>query len=172
MEKGFIQIYTGNGKGKTTASLGLAIRAAGAGLKVWIGQFLKNGDFSEVKSLKKFSENITHNQFGMPGFIFGKPSEEDVKKANNGFMLAKDALKSGEFNVIILDEINTAYSIGLINIDMIKELCDSKPKHVELILTGRGATEELFELADLVTEMREIKHYFKNGIKARVGIEK
>lgn len=172
MNKGYVQIYTGNGKGKTTASLGLAIRSAGAGLKVWLGQFLKNGDFSEVKALQKFKEQITHTQFGMPGFIFGKPSEEDIKQAREGYNSALKALQSGNFDVVILDEINTAYSINLLDINDIKKLCNSKPEHVELVLTGRGADDELFELADLVTEMREIKHYFKDGVKARIGIEK
>lgn len=172
MKKGYVQIYTGNGKGKTTASLGLAIRSAGAGLKVWIGQFLKNGDFSEVKALQKFNDNITHKQFGMPGFIFGKPSDEDIKQARDGFNLALDALTSGQYDVIILDEINTAYSINLLNLNDIKSLCESKSEHVELVMTGRGADENLFNLADLVTEMREIKHYFKEGVQARVGIEK
>lgn len=172
LEKGYIQVYTGKGKGKTTASLGLAFRAAGAGLKVWIGQFLKNGDFSEVKALKSFSYNIEHHQFGLPGFILGKPSQKDIHNAKNGYNLALQALKSNKYDMIILDEINTAYSINLISIDDIKALCNSKPDTVELVLTGRGADEEIFSLADLVTEMREVKHYFKNGVQARTGIEK
>ncbi len=172
MKKGYIQIYTGNGKGKTTASLGLAFRSAGAGFKVWIGQFLKNGDFSEVKALQKFSDNITHKQFGMPGFVFGKPSEDDIKQARDGYKLALEALTSEKYDVVILDEINTAYSIDLLNLNDIRTLCESKPEHVELVMTGRGADESLFKLADLVTEMQEIKHYFKDGVLARVGIEK
>lgn len=172
MKNGYVQIYTGNGKGKTTASLGLAFRAAGAGFKIWIGQFLKNGDFSEVNALRKFSDNITHHQFGMPGFVFGKPSDEDFKKAHDGLKLTESALFSGDYDVVILDELNTAYSIGLVDLEDIKKLCNNKPTHVELIMTGRGADEELFKLANLVTEMREVKHYFKEGVQARVGIEK
>lgn len=172
MKKGYIQVYTGNGKGKTTASLGLAIRSAGAGLKVWLGQFLKNGDFSEVKALKIFNDTITHKQFGMPGFVFGKPSEDDFKKARDGFNLALEALQSNKYDVVILDEINTAYSIDLLSIKDLEQLANVKPNNVELVFTGRGADDKIFELADLVTEMREIKHYFKEGVKARVGIEK
>ena len=169
--KGYNQIYTGNGKGKTTASLGLAIRAAGAGLNVYIVQFLKRGDYSEIKALSKF-ENITVEQYGMGRFVKGKPSAEDMKAGNAGYLKLCEILQQGDHDVVIAEEACVALMCGLVTEDQLIELMEFKPDHVELVMTGRGATPALIEKADLVTEMVEIKHYFKKGVAARTGIEK
>lgn len=171
--KGYTQIYTGRGKGKTTAAIGLCVRAAGAGLRVFFGQFIKMGDYSEIKMLKeRFSEFVTLEQFGGHGFINGKPNDEHRRAAASGLMRIKSVMESGNYDVIILEEINVAVSMDLVKVEGILELIARKPDNVELVLTGRGADHRLIEAADLVTEMKEIKHYFKRGVKARVGIEK
>lgn len=171
-EKGYIQIYTGNGKGKTTAALGLIFRALGAGFNIFIGQFLKGMKYSELKTFEKFSSQIEIHQFGSGCFVFGKPTEDDIKKATEGFELCYNKLISDKFDVVVLDEINVALSIGLISLEKVLKLMADKPEHVELIMTGRNAMPDVIEKADLVTEMREIKHYYKEGVEARVGIEK
>lgn len=170
--QGYIQIYTGNGKGKTTAALGLALRAAGAGLKVFIGQFIKMGDYSEIKALKRFSDLITVKQYGQGRFIKGKPSPEDVESAVAGLKEIKERLLGGECDVVIIEEGNVAVTVGLFSEESLLDLMDQKPPHVEMIITGRGALPSIIEKADLVTEMTEIKHYYKKGVMARVGIEK
>jgi cob(I)alamin adenosyltransferase len=170
--RGYIQVYTGNGKGKTTAALGLAIRAAGAGLKVYIAQFVKYGEYSEVKGLKRLSDRITIEQFGCGRFIKGQPSIEDLQAARQGLEAVKSVLASGEHAVVILDEANIAVSLGLFSEEALAEMLASKPEEIEIIITGRAATPKIMELADLVTEMKEIKHYFQNGVQARLGIEK
>ncbi len=169
--KGYIQVYTGNGKGKTTASLGLAIRAAGAGFNVYIIQFLKKGDYSEIKALSKF-KNIHVEQYGLGKFVKGKPSEEDIAAGHKGYLKLCDILNKGEYDVVIAEEGNVALTCGLISEKELLALMEMKPDHVELVITGRGATPSIIEKADLVTEMKEIKHYYKNGVTARVGIEK
>lgn len=169
--KGYIQVYTGNGKGKTTASLGLAIRAAGAGLKVYIVQFLKNGDYSEIKALSTF-ENIQVEQYGLGEFISGKPASDDVASGRNGYLKLCQLLIDGKHDLIIAEEGNVAMMCGLISEQEMLDLMDLKPAHVELVITGRGATSNMIQKADLVTEMVEIKHYFKQGVDARKGIEK
>lgn len=169
--KGFVQVYTGNGKGKTTASLGLAIRAAGAGLTVYIGQFLKQGDYSEINALNKF-DNITVEQFGMGRFVKGKPSPEDMIAGKNGYDKLCKILKEGAHDVVIAEEANVAVTCNLFSEKELLSMINTKPDHVELVITGRGARQTVIEKADLVTEMKEIKHYYKNGVKARVGIEK
>lgn len=170
--KGYVQVYTGNGKGKTTAALGLSIRAAGAGLKVFIAQFIKMGEYSEIKALKKFSGQITVEQFGLGRFIKGNPSVEDIEAASKGLEKVKTILASGEHQVIILEEANVAVKIGLFSAQDLLDIIASKPKNVELVITGRGADSRIIEKADLVTEMKEIKHYFQKGVAGRVGIEK
>ena len=170
--KGYIQVYTGEGKGKTTAALGLAIRAAGAGLKVFIGQFIKMGEYSEIKALKRFEDLITVEQFGRGRFIQGKPSPEDIKAAQKGLEKINAILSSGEHNVIIMEEANVAVKIGLFSVQDILKIMAAKPQDVELVITGLGADPRIIEKADLVTEMKEIKHYFQKGVAARVGIEK
>lgn len=170
--KGYVQVYTGNGKGKTTASLGLTLRAVGAGLKVYIIQFLKKGDYSEIKALEKFSGQVTIEQFGLGKFVKGKPSLDDSVAGQKGYDTVTEILEKGEHDVVIVEEGNVAVSCGLITEEMLLTLIDIKQEHVELIITGRNATDKLIEKADLVTEMKEIKHYYKKGVQARVGIEK
>lgn len=170
--KGYIQVYTGHGKGKTTAALGLAIRAAGAGLKVFIAQFIKMGEYSEIKALKRFEDLITVEQFGKGRFIKGKPSPEDIKAAQKGLEKTREILSSGKHHVVIMEEANVAAKIGLFSVQDILKIMAVKPQDVELVITGRGADSRIIEKADLVTEMKEIKHYFQKGVAARVGIEK
>jgi len=169
--KGYVQIYTGNGKGKTTASIGLAIRAAGAGLKVYIIQFLKKGDYSEIKALSRF-DNIIVEQYGLGNFVKGKPSDEDIAAGAAGYLKLCELLKENNHDVVIAEEANVAVMCNLISEKELLALIDMKPENVELVITGRGATAAVMEKADLVTEMKEIKHYYKKGVTARVGIEK
>jgi len=172
MMKGYIQVYTGNGKGKTTAALGLSIRAAGAGLKVFIGQFIKMGEYSELKALKRFEDLITVEQFGKGRFIKGKPSAQDIEAARKGIERIKTILLAGEHHVVIMEEANVAAGLGLLSVQDILEIMTEKPEEIELVITGRGADSRIIEKADLVTEMKEVKHYFQKGVLARIGIEK
>ncbi|OQY51593.1 MAG: cob(I)yrinic acid a,c-diamide adenosyltransferase [Desulfobacteraceae bacterium 4572_89] len=169
--KGYVQVYTGNGKGKTTASLGLAIRAAGADLKVYIAQFLKKGDYSEIKSLSRF-DNITVEQYGMGKFIRSNPSEEDMAAGARGYKKVCEILKQNKHDLVIVEEGNVAFMCNIFSEADLLALIDMKPENVELVITGRGAPQSLLDRADLVTEMKEIKHYYKQGVTARVGIEK
>lgn len=170
--KGFTQVYTGNGKGKTTAALGLSLRAAGAGLRVYIIQFLKKGDYSEIKALERFSGQIQVEQYGQGRFVRGRPAPEDVESARNGLNKAREVIQSGNHQLVVLEEANVAMSLGLIDSGELIELIDQKPDHVELVITGRDAPPELVDRADLVTEMKEVKHYYQKGVQARIGIEK
>ncbi|MBU0971849.1 MAG: cob(I)yrinic acid a,c-diamide adenosyltransferase [Proteobacteria bacterium] len=170
--EGYIQIYTGNGKGKTTSALGLAIRAVGAGKKVFIGQFLKSGKYSEMKALARFPDQITVEHFGLGKFVKGKPSEEDKKAGISGYKKIFQVLTQGAHDLVIMDEGNMALKYGIITERSLLDLFNAKPAHVELVVTGRGATPAIVERADLVMEMKEIKHYYQQGIKARIGIEK
>ncbi|MDJ0831670.1 MAG: cob(I)yrinic acid a,c-diamide adenosyltransferase [Desulfobacterales bacterium] len=172
MKRGFVQVYTGNGKGKTTAAIGLAIRAAGAGLKVFIGQFIKMGDYSEIKALKRYTDLITVEQFGLGRFADGKPSPEDIAAAQQGLKRVRAIMASKEYKIIILEEANIAVMLGLIAVQDLISLIVNKPYEMELVITGRGASTRIIEIADLVTEMQVIKHYFQKGVRARVGIEK
>lgn len=172
MEKGYVQVYTGAGKGKTTAAIGLSVRAAGAGLKVFIAQFIKAGDYSEIKALKKFSDHITLRQFGQGRFIMGKPADEDIAAAHKGLDAVKSAISSEEYDIVILEEGNVAVACGLLSVRDLLDIIAIKPERVELVITGRGADPSVIEKADLVTEMKEIKHYYQKGVQARVGIEK
>jgi len=172
MRRGYVQVYTGNGKGKTTAALGLAIRAAGAGLRIFIAQFIKKRKCSEHYLLDGFSDNIIIKQYGR-GFIIGRrPSWSDRNAAREGYEEVKDILLSGRYDVVILDEANVAARYGLITTQDLLELMALKPKKVELVITGRYADERVIQAADLVTEMRAIKHYREKGVIARRGIEK
>lgn len=172
MERGLVQVYTGNGKGKTTAALGLALRAVGHGLKVLIVQFMKGSSSGELEAAQKLSPYLTIKKMGRETFVFrNKIDPLDLKLAQEGFLLAKNAIENKEYDIVILDEINVAIDFGLIPLSDILQLLDSKPETVELILTGRNAKPEILERADLVTEMVEKKHYYSKGIPARKGIE-
>lgn len=173
LSQGFVQIYTGNGKGKSTAAIGQAVRAAGFGLKTYISQFMKEFPYSELISLNHLSGWITIEQFGGDEFVYKKelPGKEELAKAKKGLQSAKAKMLSGDFDLIILDEAIVAIYFKLIETKAIIELIKAKPKNVELILTGRYCPKVLIELADLVTEMKEIKHYYQKGITSRKGIE-
>ena len=170
-QKGYVQVYTGNGKGKTTAAFGLAMRAAGAGLPVFIAQFAKGGDYSEVRAFGRFDDFVTLKQYGSGRFIRGEPSEEDIRAAQDGLSEIREILHSGKYRVVILDEANIATFFKLISVDDLAALIDERPEDVELVITGRNADPKIIEKADLVTEMREIKHYYTEGVQARNGIE-
>ena len=167
-----MQVYTGNGKGKTTAAFGLALRAIGRGLKVYVIQFIKGGfDYGELYIVDKLP-NLKLKAFGRGKFVTEKPAEkEDVKLAEEALALAEKVVESGEYDIVILDEVNVALDLKLIKTEKVVELVKSKPRHVELVLTGRYAPAEIVEIADLVTEMKEIKHPFSKGQQARKGIE-
>jgi len=165
-----IQVYTGEGKGKTTASLGLAIRAVGAGLKVYIAQFCKKRQYSELKVLRKI-KGIKVEQFGRRCFIRGRPSEEDKRLAKKGLEKVKKIIQEKKYDVVIMDEINICFYFKLLKVKELIEIIKSLPKNIEIILTGRYAPKEIIKIADLVSEIKEIKHYFKKGIIARKGIE-
>ena len=170
--KGYVQVYTGDGKGKTTAALGLSLRAAGAGLKVFIAQFIKMGDYSEIKALERFSDLITVEQYGLGRFIKGKPSRDDIEAAKKGLEKIHAVLMDAQHDVVIMEEANVAVMCGLFSADDILGLIAIKPESVELVITGRGADPRIVEKADLVTEMKCIKHYYEQGVQARTGIEK
>ena len=167
-----LQVYTGQGKGKTTSSLGLALRAIGSGKKVLLIQFLKDGRSSEIKTIRKYLPNFKVKSYGRPVFLTKtKLLKKDYQLASQGLNLAKNALKRGKYDLVILDEINIAVDFGLVSKNNLLKLLKAVPKKIEIILTGRGAKKEIIEKADLVTEMKEVKHYFKEGLKARNGIE-
>jgi cob(I)alamin adenosyltransferase len=171
--KGYVHVYTGSGKGKTTAALGLAFRAMGNGLKTYIGQFMKGRQYGELEAAKKVSDYMTIEQYGKINFLQSKdpPDPADVKMAQNGLAKARAAMFSGKYSVIVLDEINTAHFFHLVSVRDILQFIRDKPEGVELVLTGNYAPPELIEAADLVTEMKEIKHYFNRGTASRKGIE-
>jgi len=170
MEKGYIHIYTGNGKGKTTAALGLAIRALGRNKRVCIIQFLKySKDYGEYLFL---SPRITFLYFGLPHFVYPNDlKKEDIEIALSGIEKSKEIIFSNLYDLIILDEILILVLFKMIDEEEVLNLMKNKPEEVELVLTGRGATKRIIENADLVTEMREVKHYYQKGVKAREGIE-
>ena len=172
MQIGTIQVYTGDGKGKTTAAIGQAIRAAGHRLRVMMIQFMKGKiNYGELEAVKQIL-GFTIEQYGGPEFVNkNNPDKEDIEWAQEGWSRAKEVIQSGKYDMVILDELNIALDFGLIALDEVIEGMKSKPKHLELILTGRYAPREIMELADLVTEMKEIKHPYQKGIQAREGIE-
>ena len=172
LEKGLVQVYTGDGKGKTSAAFGAALRAIGRGLKVYIIQFIKGGfDYGELYIVEKLP-NLKLAAFGRGKFVTEvSPHEEDVKLAGEALELAKKVVRSGEYDMVILDEINVALNLKLLKVNEALQLIKNKPMHVELILTGRYAPPKIIEMADLVTEMKEIKHPFAKGVKPRKGIE-
>ncbi len=170
--RGYVQVYTGAGKGKTTAALGLAIRAAGAGLRVFIAQFIKGAHYSEHDALQRLSDLITVKQFGRGCFIKGEPSRADVEAARDGLSEVRVIVSSGEYRVVILDEANVATHFKLFSVDELLSVIEAKPDDVELVITGRNADPRVIERADLVTEMVDVKHYYQKGVEARTGIEK
>lgn len=170
MEKGYIQVYTGNGKGKTTAALGLSVRAVCAGKTVYFGQFIKGMDYSELKAID-YLPNFTIEQYGRDCFIFNDPTEEDIRIAQAGLEKIKGILEDDIHDVVVLDELNVALYYKLFSIEDVLEALNCRRQDKEIIITGRYAPNEIIELADLVTEMKEIKHYYESGVKARKGIE-
>lgn len=173
LERGYIQIYTGNGKGKTTAALGQALRAAGSGLKSYIIQFMKEYPYSELDSLKNLSQFITIEQVCGDQFVYKReaPPKEEIEKAVNALERIKKIMNGGGYDLIVLDEVCVAIYFGLLKSEDVLAVVDCKPANVELILTGRYCPEALIEKADLVTEMKEVKHYYQQGVLARKGIE-
>jgi cob(I)alamin adenosyltransferase len=167
----YFHVYTGNGKGKTTAALGLALRAAGAGWNVFIGQFAKGQATSELDALRRFDDRITIRQFGRETLVCPTATDADRRCAENGLCECAAAIASGRYRLVILDEANVAATLRLVSLQRLLDLIDSRPDGVELVMTGRWAPTEILDRADLVTEMREVKHYYHRGVQARVGIE-
>lgn len=192
-QKGYVQVYTGSGKGKTTAAIGLAIRALGAGKRVLFLQFMKTKAYSEHNILPQVSSLLTLETLGKPFFIVkegtvpaeelakwgddvvifppGKPPQEYLEIMRTGIDRARQAVSSGCYDLVVLDEINVALFFDLVTWQQVQNIIDHKQESVELVLTGRGAPPELIERADLVTEMHEVKHYYQHGVEARIGIE-
>ena len=173
LSKGYVQIYTGDGKGKTSASLGLAFRALGRGLKVYMFQFMKPPESSgEHFAATAFGENMTIQSLGKKGFILKDHSRpQDRELAVKALAKARRAMESGEYDLIILDEVNVAVHMGLLDVEALMEFIEAKPGHVELVLTGRKAHPDVVARADLVSEIKPVKHYYHKGVEAREGIE-
>ncbi|UCF50752.1 MAG: cob(I)yrinic acid a,c-diamide adenosyltransferase [Thermoplasmatales archaeon] len=171
LKKGYIHVYTGSGKGKTTAALGLGIRASGAGMQVHMVQFMKGRRYSEIDTIENI-KNFTITQHGRDEFVSKeKPDQIDIDLAQEGFKYARDIINNGKYDMIILDEINVAVDYNLVSLKDLIKLLEGKPEKLELILTGRYAHPEIVRFADLVTEMLEIKHPYQQGITARKGID-
>ncbi len=171
MDEGKVQVYTGNGKGKTTAAVGLAVRAAGAGLRVYFGQFMKNNETGELDAFRALGSRVVVEQYGTGGEIAAPDPQADARAAQAGLERAREALLGGRYDVVVLDEANVADALGYLDAGALLELVRERPRNVELVLTGRGAGGDIRAAADLVTEMREVKHYFRDGVPARRGIE-
>lgn len=169
---GLVQVYTGDGKGKTTAALGLALRAAGSGLRTYIGQFLKGSHYGELDGIAMLAPYVTVEQYGLKSFVRadGVPSNQRAA-ARDGLIRARDALLSGEYDIVILDEVNMGIFFGVLTEAEIAELVDIKPPSVELVLTGRRAPQSIIDRADLVTDMQQVRHPYERGVQARAGIE-
>jgi cob(I)alamin adenosyltransferase len=168
--KGYVHVYTGNGKGKSTAAFGLALRALCAGKKVYIGQFIKGMKYHEVAVQEKYS-NICIEQYGENCFIEKTPEAKDFERAKIGLEKINKILKSGEYDLVILDEVTIALYYDMIDVNALIEVIKNRAHHVECVLTGRYAPKALMDFADLVTEMQEIKHYYKDGVISRPGID-
>ncbi len=169
--RGYVQVYTGDGKGKTTAAFGLALRAVGAGLRVYIAQFVKSMRYGEVEAAEQLGDRLVIEQLGRDCFIRKAPEPEDIAAARAGYQKVEGILRAGEFDVVVLDEVTIATHFELFSVEDLLALLDARPDHVELVITGRKADPRIIERADLVTEMREVKHYYQQGIEARKGIE-
>jgi cob(I)alamin adenosyltransferase len=174
LSRGLVQVYTGDGKGKTTAALGLAFRAAGHGFKSYVIQFMKGQIvYGELNAARIVAPLITVVQMGRPEFVNKKnPDPVDMHMAMDALALAREVIMAGEHDIVVLDEANVAMDFGLIPVDGVLSLLDEKPAHVEVVLTGRSAPEEIINRADLVTEMRLIRHYYDSGVGSRNGIER
>ncbi len=171
LERGFVQVYMGDGKGKTTSALGMALRMAGAGGKTLIVQFMKGWPYSEVRSLSLLP-GVTLVQTGRPDFVYPDSIDPvDYEEAKRGLAAATEGVKSGEYDLVILDELNVALSFGLLELTPVLELVEGRPRHTELVFTGRNPPRELVDAADLVTEMSEIRHPYQKGVLARKGID-
>ena len=170
-EQGYVHVYTGNGKGKTTAALGLALRAAGAGWRVFFGQFFKGGGSSELAALERLSSSITVRQFNQANSAVLNRQRDDPRSSIYDLTECRAAAASGRYKLVVLDEVTLAVTYGLISVQDLIELIESKHESVELVITGRWAHRRVVERADLVTEMQEIKHYYQQGVLARTGIE-
>jgi cob(I)alamin adenosyltransferase len=172
LKKGLVQVYTGNGKGKTTASLGLAFRAAGHDFRVYVMQFMKGQTlYGELEAARRLGPNITIEQVGRKAFVLREPDPQDLELAREAFGRAKMLVTSGDYDLVVLDELNCVVDYGLIPLEEVKSMIRAKAPHTELVMTGRGVHPDIIEMADLVTEMREIKHYYNAGQPARKGIE-
>jgi cob(I)alamin adenosyltransferase len=171
MEKGYIQVYTGNGKGKTTAALGLSLRAVCAGKKVYFAQFIKGMKYSELDAVK-YLKGFSMKQYGRNCFIYNDPTAEDIRLAGEGLKECAEIVASGKYDIVVLDEINIALFFKLFTVEEVIDMLNKKAEGVEVVLTGRYAPQEIIDKADLVTEMKEIKHYYTKGVQARVGIER
>ncbi len=167
----YVHVYTGNGKGKTTAAFGLSLRAIGAGKKVFFAQFVKGKLYAEITAVQDQLPAITIKLYGLRCFIYEKPKPEDIQAAQEGLKEVNAMIQSGKFDLVVLDEANIAMYYHLFEVNDILKLIQNKPEHVELVITGRYAPDEIIEAADLVTEMKEIKHYYNVGVEAREGIE-
>jgi cob(I)alamin adenosyltransferase len=171
MERGYVHVYTGNGKGKTTAALGISLRCVCAGKRVFFGQFIKDWEYSELKA-EKLLPNFEIVQFGCGCFIDCDPGEKDLRAAREGLARCGRALQSGEYDLVVLDEVNVALFYGLFEVADVIEVLERREPGVEVVPTGRYAPQEIIDAADLVTEMREVKHYYREGVEARAGIER
>lgn len=173
MKRGYVQVYTGNGKGKTTAALGLALRAAGAGLRVYILQLMKEYPYSELEALRLHADRITIEQACGDAFVYRREPAPPEEKAAAAAALdrARTAMVGGDYDVVVLDEACVSIYFELITVDQLLTLLDDRPETVELVLTGRYCPDAILERADLVTEMREVRHYYTEGVRARKGIE-
>jgi len=171
LKKGIVQVYTGNGKGKTTAAIGQAMRAAGHGWKVAMIQFMKGREYGELKSTRSV-DGFLIEQYGRDEFVDPRnPAQVDIDYALKGWERAMELVSGGDVDLLILDEINVAVSFGLIPVEKVVEFIKSKPVQLDVILTGRYAPEEVLALADTITEMKEVRHHYNSGVKAREGIE-
>ncbi len=168
---GYIHVYTGNGKGKTTAAFGLSLRAAGAGKKVFFAQFVKGKIYSEIEAVQKYLPQITVKQYGLDCFIYNQPEQKDIDAALIGLPEVELIIEQGLYNIVVLDEANIALYYKLFTVNQLLQILDKKHPETEIIITGRYAPTQIIDKADLVTEMREIKHYYNNGVQARQGIE-
>lgn len=169
--QGQIQVYTGNGKGKTTAALGLSLRAIGAGKKVFFAQFVKNKIYSEILACNKYLPNIKCQQYGRDCFIYNEPTQQDIDAAQAGLKEVSRVVQSAEYDLVVLDEANIALYYKLFSTDELIAIIENKPATTEIVITGRYAPREIIEIANLVTEMKEVKHYYQHGLEAREGIE-